>query len=66
VSPNVDFNKSSVCHTTDSKGNLGDLSNALGVKRGNDAEKCPDSEAEVGDQVAGGDASEWESDKEIL
>jgi hypothetical protein len=48
------------------KGNLGDLSNALGIKRGDDAEKHPDFEAEVGDQVAGGDASKWESDKEIL
>jgi hypothetical protein len=66
MSPNVDFDKSSVCRATDLKGNLGDLSNALGVKRGDDAEKHTDFEAEVGDQVAGGDASEWESDEEIL
>jgi hypothetical protein len=66
MSPNVDFNKLSVCRTTDLKGNLGDLSNALGIERGDDVEECPNSEAEVGDQVASGDASEWESDKEIL
>jgi hypothetical protein len=66
VSPNVDFDESSICCAVDSKGNLGDLSNALGVKRGDNVEECPNSEAEVGDQVAGGDASEWESDEEIL
>jgi hypothetical protein len=59
VSPNVDFNELSVCHTVDSKGNLGDLSNALGIKRGDDVEEHLNSEAEVGDQVAGGDASKW-------
>jgi hypothetical protein len=72
ISPNVDFNESSIRHDTDSEQGLGDLSDALGIRtEGNThIEGHPEPEVGVGDQndpvTDNGDASEWESDDEIL
>jgi hypothetical protein len=72
ISPNVDFNESSIRHDADSEQGLGDLSDALGIRtEGNThVEGHPEPEVGVGDQndpvTDNGDASEWESDDEIL
>jgi hypothetical protein len=72
VSPNVDFDESSIRHDAISKQDLGDLSDAfgIGIKEGTHVEGYLKSSVGVEDQrnqvTDDGNASEWESDEEIL
>ena len=66
MSPNVDFDESSVHRAADSKWDLEDLSNVLNVREEVCTAGPTNPGAEVGDQVVDGDGSEWESDEEIL
>ena len=67
ISPNVDFNESSTSRCAgDSKQNLENLGEALGIGETAHIEDIPDPKMEVGDKNMNGDASEWESDEEIL
>ena len=65
MSPNVNFNESSVLHDMESmKQGLEDLNGVLGIK--GTAEGTPTPGEEVGVKYMGSDTNEWESGNEVL
>ena len=67
ISPNVNFDESSVLRSTTSHGqSLNDLSHALNGERRTHEREAHDSEVEEQPEDAAGLMSKWESDEDIL